>query len=87
MSKSQNYVISDQITIQEGTYQIEFDEAIVIKTVKDVYMISRDWQYSELIHIYNHEDYDTVYPIKEVIDNWNNFGEYSVKVKRVKIHL
>ena len=80
-------MVRDTIEINANHENAVFDMAIVIRTDKNTYMIARDWQYSELIHIYNHENYDDVYPVSEVIDNWNNFGEYSVNVKRTVVYL
>ncbi|MCC8043542.1 MAG: hypothetical protein LIO69_08585 [Oscillospiraceae bacterium] len=77
-------IINDLITIPDCSYQIEFDEAIIIKTVKGFYMISRDWQYNEIIRLSKHCNYDDIYPIDQVIESWNNFGTFMVDVKRTK---
>ncbi|MCD7827123.1 MAG: hypothetical protein LUG85_01105 [Clostridiales bacterium] len=75
-------VVNDNITINNGKWRIEFDEAIIIKTEENVYMISRDWQYSEIIQFSGHGNYDKIYPINSVIENQSNFGEFSVDVQR-----
>lgn len=79
-------IITDKIDI-DGKYELEFDEAIIVKTPQNSWMIYREWQYSELIHITNNKGYDEVYPICDVIENWNNYGEYNVKVVRTETSL
>ncbi len=78
-------IVEDTININGGEQIIIFDQAIIVKTEKSIYMFSRDWQYSELITVSNTEDYDSVYSLNKVKSDWNNFGEYRVTVKRNKI--
>ncbi len=75
-------IVRDTIVIADNLETAIFDEAIIFEMADCTYMLSRDWQYSELIHIHQHSDYDLVYPIQDVIENWNNFGEYKVNVTR-----
>ena len=45
-------------------------------------MFSRDIWFSEVITINENDNYDTVYPIDEVVETWSNDGENKVNVIR-----
>ena len=47
-------------------------------------MFSKSIWFSELIHISDNDDYDSIYPIEKVIEDWNSDGDYKVNVKRTK---
>lgn len=80
-------VITDEIDVNHGEYQITFDEAVIIHTEYQTIMFSRDVWFSEIIHISTDDNYDNIYPIDSVIENWNNEGDYEVIVKRTKKEL
>ncbi len=80
-------IVEDEIIINKDENHIFFDQAIIIKTKNNIYMFSRDWQYSELITISNNDNYDTIYPIKKAKADWNNFGEYDIIVNRRTINI
>lgn len=75
-------LIYDTITIPEKNYQIVFDMALIIKTEKHLYLISREWHFLECLNINLDKDYDDIYPIKKVMEDWNNFGNWQVDVDR-----
>lgn len=77
-------IITDEINVGNGEYEIVFDAALVIKTEYQTIMFSRDVWFSEVINISDNDDYDSVYPIDSVIEHWNNEGDYEVTVKRTK---
>lgn len=80
-------IIEDTIDINNGAYQIRFDEALIIKTEQNSYTFFRDWQFSEIIHFAKNENYCKLYPIQKIIENWNNDGEYNISVTRRTIPL
>ena len=80
-------VITDMIDVNNGEYQITFDQALIVRTDSKVYMFSKEIWFSEMINISDSEDYDSIYPISSVIEDWNNEGEYMVTVKRTKEEL
>ena len=45
-------------------------------------MFSRDIWFSEDITISEHDDYDSIFPISQVVDSWANDGENKVNVVR-----
>lgn len=75
-------IITDEINVNNGEYEIIFDTAIIINTEYQTIMFSKDVWFSEVINITNNDDYDSVYPIDSVIEHWNNDGDYEVVVKR-----
>ena len=77
-------IITDEISVGNGEYEIVFDTALIIKTKYQTIMFSRDVWFSEVINISDNENYDIVYPIDTVIEDWNNEGDYEVTVKRTK---
>lgn len=77
-------IITDEINVNNGEYEIVFDTALIIRTEYQTIMFSRDVWFSEVINISDNDDYDSVYPINSVIEHWNNEGDYDVSVKRIK---
>lgn len=80
-------IITDEINVNHGEYEIAFDTALIIHTEYQTIMFSRDVWFSEIIHISDNDDYDSVYPIDSVIEHWNNEGDYEVDVQRTKMTL
>lgn len=75
-------IINDTINVNDGEYEISFDRAIIIKTENGVIMFSRDIWFSEVITISDNENYDSIYPVDEVIDAWSEQGVNKVDVIR-----
>ena len=75
-------IVTDVISVNHGVYEIVFDEALIIQTESKTIMFSRDTWFSEVITISEHGDYDSVYPISSVMEDWNDFGEAEVEVFR-----
>ena len=59
-----------------------FDQAIIIRTETKVIMFSRDIWFSEDITISEHDDYNSIFPISQVVDSWSDDGENKVNVIR-----
>ena len=81
------YIVEDSISINDGEYDITFDMAIIIETCNHKYIFSRDWFFSETISISLDEEFDNIYPISNVIEDWSDEGENKVEVKRRKYSL
>ena len=62
--------------------EICFSSAVIIRTQMRNYMFYRTYQYNENIFISDSDDYNIVYPIHNVIEDWNNDGENQVSVER-----
>ena len=75
-------IVTDEINVNNGEYEIVFDSALIIKTEYQTIMFSKDVWFSEIINISDNDDYDSVYTIDSVIEHWNNEGDYEVAVKR-----
>ncbi len=80
-------IVSDEITMNDGEYEISFDRAVIITMEKRILMFSRDIWFSEVIDISEHDNYDLRYPITEVIEAWSNEGRDKVEVKRTRKEL
>lgn len=80
-------VVNDVIEVNDGEYTISFDRAIIFRTDKINIMFSRDIWFSEVITINEHDDYDSVYSIDEVIEAWSDEGENKVNVIRTRREL
>ena len=76
-------VVEDTISINNSC-KICFSSAVIIRTQINSYMFCRTYQYNENIFFNKSEDYDAIYPIHKVIEDWNNEGEYQVSVERNK---
>lgn len=44
-----------------------------------------DTWFSEMINIANNDDYDSIYPIDELKEEWSNEGEDKVDIERKRI--
>lgn len=78
-------IIYDEIT--NKYYHFNYDMALEIKTEKHTYIISRDYFYSELISINIDKNFDEIYPISKVIEDWNEDSNYVTEIKRNKINI
>ena len=77
-------IINDEINVNDGEYEISFDQAIIIRTEKQTIMFSRDIWFSEVITIFDNDNYDAFFPVEQAIDAWSEDGENDVKVIRTK---
>ncbi|MBQ7898160.1 MAG: hypothetical protein IJ323_07020 [Clostridia bacterium] len=75
-------IINDVVNVNDGEYEISFDRAIIFRTDKKDIMFSRDVWFSEVITISENDDYNSVYPVDEVIEVWSDQGENKVNVIR-----
>ncbi|MBQ8375272.1 MAG: hypothetical protein IJX98_06865 [Clostridia bacterium] len=76
-------LIADCVKIPKEEYEITLDMALIIITKAHRYVLSRGWYFGESLSIDVDKNYDEIYPIKQVVEEWNNFGEWEVKVNRV----
>ena len=77
-------IINDEINVNDGEYEISFDQAIIIRTEKQTIMFSRDIWFSEVITIFDNDNYDAFFPVEQAIDAWSEDGENDVTVIRTK---
>lgn len=75
-------LVTDYIKILQAEYEIALDMALIITTSKRRYVISRGWHFGEYLDINTDKDYNDIYPVQQVIEEWNNFGEWEVNVER-----
>lgn len=75
-------IVEDKVTINNGETMITFDSALVLKTDAGNYMFARMEWFSEVILIVHNESYDTLFPVKKVMESWENDEENQVLVKR-----
>ncbi len=75
-------IVNDSICINDGEFEISFDQAIIIRTESKLIMFSRDIWFSEDITISEHDDYNSIFPISQVVDSWSDDGENKVNVIR-----
>ena len=75
-------IINDSISVNDADFEISFDQAIIIRTESNVIMFSRNIWFSEIITISEHDDYNSMYPISRVVEDWSDEGENIVKVIR-----
>lgn len=61
-------IIND--TINDGIYEISFDEAIILKTNQHDYTISRDWFFMETMNINVDGDINDILEIDKVIEDY-----------------
>ena len=78
-------IVNDTIFVKEENYEISIDNALILMCEENTYIFSRDIWFSETIDIDKNKDINDIYPIKKVIEDWNNDGEYTVTVKRTTI--
>lgn len=75
-------LVEDDVNVNNGEYEIRFDMAIVIKTDKHKYIFSRGWFFDEVIYITVDNEFDKVYPISKVVEDWSDDGENKINVVR-----
>ena len=56
--------------------------AVIIETENHKYIFSRGWFFSETIDISVDEEFDNIYPISKVVEDWADEGENKVNVVR-----
>ena len=78
-------LINDTINVNDGEYEISFDEAIIIHMDTDILMLARDTWFSEIISIRDNDNYNQIFPVDEVKEEWSNEGEKSVSIERNRI--
>ncbi len=77
-------IVNDFIYVNNGKYEISFDQAIIIKTETKTIMFSRDAWFSEDIFIYEHDDYDSIYPVSDERELFENEDMNKVKITRTR---
>lgn len=80
-------IINDAISVNDGAYEISFDQAIVIKTKDETVMFSRDAWFSEDITVSEHDDYELLVPVSRVAELWSFDGDNKVKITRTSRQL
>lgn len=80
-------IVEDKITINNGETVIVFDSALVLKTDAGDYIFARMEWFSEVILIAHNKSYDTLFPVKKVMESWENDGENRVAVMRSRNQL
>lgn len=75
-------IVNDSISVNDGKFEISFDQAIIIRMDGGVIMLSRGVWFSEVINISEHDNYNSIFPISQVIDSWSDDGENKVNVVR-----
>ena len=75
-------IITDYIKIPQNNYEIVLDMALIIVTGEHRYMISRGWHFGDYLDINVDKNYDKIYPVSQVVAEWNNYGEWEVIVER-----
>ncbi len=75
-------ILNDVIDVNDGMYQVSFDNALIVRTSFTTYMFARDVWFSEFITIRKDDNYEQVISMQNIIDSWSNEGEYSVNIHR-----
>ncbi len=75
-------IVSDEINVNNGEYEIKFDQAIIIRTEKGAIMFAKEIWWSENIKIVRHDDYNSVYPVSSAEYDLSSYGEDPIEVKR-----
>ena len=75
-------ILNDVINVNNGMYQISYDNALIIRTESTTYMFARDYWLSEIITVRKDDDYNQVVSEQNIIDSWSNEGEYPVDICR-----
>ncbi len=76
-------VVRDIVRVNDGSYEIAFDMAIVIKCQTRMIIFSRSWHFSEVISVKS--DIADVYPVASAVSDWENDGDNHVTVDRAII--
>ena len=77
-------IVNDFIYVNDGEYEISFDQAIIIKTEAKTIMFSRSAWFSETISIREHDDYDSIYPVSDERELFENEDMNKVKITRTR---
>ena len=77
-------IVNDFIYVNDGEYEISFDQAIIIKTEAKTIMFSRSTWFSETISIDEHDDYDSVNPVSDERELFENEDMNKVKITRTR---
>ena len=86
-------IIQDEISVKEANgnkvYEITMDTAIVIKTEKSSFVISREWSLEEELIFSKTANYAaSVYSVKDIIEEWSDEDARTVaSCKRSEISL
>ena len=75
-------ILNDVIDVNNGMYQVSFDNALIIRTNSTTYMFAKDVWFSEIITVRKDDNYDQVISKQEIIDSWSNEGDFSVDIHR-----
>lgn len=75
-------IIQDQIIVEKTSggsiYEITMDDAIILKTEKSVYAISREWSLEEEMIIVKTTDYmRDIYSVEQIISEWSDEDDNS----------
>ena len=76
--------MNDSIYLNDGEFEISFDQAIIIKTETKTIMFSRSAWFSEDISIDEHDDYDSIYPVSDERELFENEDTNKVKITRTR---
>lgn len=76
-------IIRDMIAVKNSAgntiYEITMDDAIIIKTEKSVYAISREWSLEEEMIIVKTTDYmRDIYSVEQIVCEWSDEDDNSV---------
>lgn len=75
-------LVNDTIKIPTQNYEITLDMAVIISTKTHKYIISRGWMFGEYLDVNVDKNLDAIYSVAQVVEEWNNFGEWEVFVER-----
>lgn len=75
-------VVTDEINVNDGEYEITIDQALIIRTRDNIYSFYKGWMYSEIINIAVDRNYETVYDLENVKYEWGDSGQDPTIVKR-----
>ena len=76
-------IITDKVEILEKAYKITLDMALIFYVGGHRYMISRGFYFTECLELYVDQSYEAIYSVKQAMEDWNNFGEWTVTIERV----
>lgn len=75
-------IVTDKISVQNSSYEIELDTALVIQTEGGFYTFTRDWYFEENITANYDKKKPIVYDVDKVKEDWENCGENIVTIER-----
>jgi hypothetical protein len=73
-------IVQDSVTVRDSNgalvYEIAIDTAIVIKTEKSTFAISRDWSLEELLVFVKTANFENdIYSVQQMIEEWSDEEE------------